>query len=59
MLHHVPAQLQVQVIRRPRYGCRVCEQAAAPERPIDDSAAAEALLAPWPDKWPRKQDRNE
>lgn len=39
MLDHVPAQLRVRVIRRPRYGCRACEeavvQAPAPERPID------------------------
>ena len=49
MLDHVPAQLRVQVIRRPRYGCRVCEQAVvqapAPERPIDGGMATEALLA--------------
>ena len=49
MLDHVPAQFRVQVIRRPRYGCRVCEQAVvqapAPERPIDGGMATEALLA--------------
>jgi ribosomal protein L34E len=49
MLDHVPAQLRVQVIRRPRYGCRVCEQAVvqapAPERPIDRGMVTEALLA--------------
>jgi transposase len=49
MLDHVPAHLRVQVIRRPRYGCRVCEQAVvqapAPERPIDGGMATEALLA--------------
>ena len=49
MLDHVPAQLRVQVIRRPRYGCRVYEQAVvqapAPERPIDGGMATEALLA--------------
>ncbi len=49
MLDHVPAQLRVLVIRRPRYGCRVCEQAVvqapAPERPIDGGMATEALLA--------------
>jgi transposase len=49
MLDHVPAQVRVQVIRRPRYGCRVCEQAIvqapAPERPIDGGMATEALLA--------------
>jgi transposase len=46
MLDHMPAQFQVQVIRRPRYGCRVCEQAVvqapAPERPIDGGMATEA-----------------
>jgi len=49
MLDYVPAQLRVRVIRRPRYGCRACEeavvQAAAPERPIDGGMATEALLA--------------
>ena len=49
MLDHVPAQLRVRVIRRPRYGCRACEeavvQAPAPERPIDGGMATEALLA--------------
>jgi transposase len=49
MLDYVPAQLRVRVIRRPRYGCRVCEgavvQAPAPERPIDGGLATEALLA--------------
>jgi transposase len=49
MLDHVPAQFRVQVIRRPRYGCRVCEQAVvqapAPERPIDGGMATETLLA--------------
>jgi transposase len=49
MLDYVPAQLRVQVIRRPRYGCRACEgavvQAPAPERPIDGGMATEALLA--------------
>jgi transposase len=37
MLDYVPAQFRVRLIRRPRYGCRVCEnavvQAAAPDRP--------------------------
>jgi transposase len=41
--------LRVRVIRRPRYGCRACEeavvQAPAPERPIDGGMATEALLA--------------
>src|SRR3712207_393147 len=45
----VPAQLRVRVIRRPRYGCRACEeavvQAPAPERPIAGGMATEALLA--------------
>ena len=49
MLDHVPAQFRVQVIRRPRYGCRICEQAVvqapAPDRPIDGGMATEALLA--------------
>ena len=49
MLDYVPAQLRVRVIRRPRYGCRACEQAVvqapAPERPIDGGMATEALLA--------------
>ncbi len=49
MLDYVPAQIRVQVIRRPRYGCRACEnavvQALAPERPIDGGLATEALLA--------------
>jgi transposase len=49
MLDYVPAQLRVQVIRRPRYGCRACEgavvQAPAPERPIDGGMATEVLLA--------------
>ena len=48
-LDYVPAQLRVRVIRRPRYGCRACEeavvQAPAPERPIDGGMATEALLA--------------
>ena len=49
MLDYVPAQFRVRVIRRPRYGCRACEeavvQAPAPERPIDGGMATEALLA--------------
>ena len=49
MLDYVPAQVRVGVIRRPRYGCRACEeavvQAPAPERPIDGGMATEALLA--------------
>lgn len=48
-LDSVPAQLRVQVIRRPRYACRACEsgvvQAPAPERPIDGGLASEALMA--------------
>jgi len=48
MLHRIPAQLRVKVIRRPRYGCRACAeavvQAPAPERPIDGGMATEALL---------------
>ncbi len=49
MLDYVPAHFRVRVIRRPRYGCRSCEeavvQAPAPERPIDGGMATEALLA--------------
>ncbi len=49
MLDYVPAQFRVRVIRRPRYGCRGCEegvvQAPAPDRPIDGGMATEALLA--------------
>ena len=49
MLDYVPAQIRVQVIRRPRYGCRAWEgavvQAPAPERPVDGGLATEALLA--------------
>lgn len=48
-LDHIPAQLRVKVIHRPRYGCRCCEcapvQAPAPERPITGGMATEALLA--------------
>src|SRR3954463_6130464 len=49
MLDIVPAQLRVKVIRRPRYGCRACEeavvQAPAPERPVTGGMATEALIA--------------
>jgi transposase len=49
MLDYVPAQWRVRVIRRPRYGCRSCEeaivQAPAPDRPVDGGMATEALLA--------------
>src|SRR3712207_4955678 len=51
MLDLVPAQLRVKVVRRPRYGCRACEegvvQAPAPGggRPITGGMATEALLA--------------
>src|SRR5919202_3730325 len=49
MLDVVPAQYRVRVIRRPRYGCRACEQAVvqapAPERPITGGMATKALLA--------------
>jgi transposase len=49
MLDYIPAQLRVRLIRRPRYGCRTCEeavvQAPAPDRPIDGGMATEALLA--------------
>ena len=43
-----PAQLRVRVTRRPRYGCRTCEEsvvvAPAPERPIDGGMPTEALI---------------
>jgi len=49
MLDIVPAQLKVNVIRRPRYACRACEecvvQMPAPDRPIDGGMPTEALLA--------------
>src|SRR5215210_6840911 len=49
MLDIVPAQLRVRVVRRPRYGCRACEeavvQAPATERPITGGMATGALLA--------------
>lgn len=48
-LDFVPSQLRVRVVRRPRYGCRVCEagvvQAPSPERPVDGGMATEALVA--------------
>jgi len=48
MLDHVPAQLRVIRIRRPKYGCRSCgtiHEAAAPERPIAKGLAMPALLS--------------
>src|SRR3954470_6089007 len=49
MLDLVPAQLRVKVIRRPRYGCRACQeavvQAPAPERRIAGGMAPEPRLA--------------
>lgn len=48
MLDHVPAQLRVLRIRRPKYGCRTCgtiHQASAPERPIAKGLATPALLS--------------
>src|SRR3954452_5169686 len=49
MLALVPPRLRGKVVRRPRYGCRACEeavvQAPAPERPITGGMATEALLA--------------
>lgn len=48
MLDHVPAQLRVLRIRRPKYGCRSCgtiHQAPAPERPIAKGLATPALLS--------------
>jgi transposase len=48
MLDYIPAQFRVRVIRRPRCGCRGCEeavvQAPAPDRPTDGGLATEALL---------------
>lgn len=48
MLDHVPAQLRVLRIRRPKYGCRFCgtiHQTPAPERPIAKGLASPALLS--------------
>ena len=54
MLDYVPAQLRVRVIRRPRYGCRACEQAVvqapAPERPSRLTALAQHQSASRPDR---------
>jgi transposase len=48
MLDVVPTQYRVKRIIRPRYGCRICEeavvQAPAPERPVEGGIATEALL---------------
>jgi hypothetical protein len=55
MLDYIPAQLRVRVIRRPRYGCRACEnaivQAAAPDRPSRLTALAWHQSASRPDRW--------
>jgi transposase len=48
ILDHIPVQLRVIRICRPRYGCRACgtiHQAPAPERPIAKGLATPALLA--------------
>lgn len=48
MLDHVPSELRVLRIHRPRYGCRACgaiHQAPAPERPITKGLATPGLLA--------------
>ncbi|MHC0055646.1 IS66 family transposase [Actibacterium sp. D379-3] len=48
ILDHVPAQLRVVRIRRPKYGCRTCgtiHEAPAPERPIAKGLASPALLS--------------
>ena len=48
MLDHIPAQLRVLRIRRPKYGCHACgtiHQAPAPERPIAKGLATPALLS--------------
>jgi transposase len=48
VLDYIPVLFRVRVARRPRCGCRACEdavvQAPAPERPIDGAMATEALL---------------
>jgi len=53
MLDYIPARFQVRVIRRPRYGCRGCEeavvQAPAPERPSRLTALAWHQSASRPD----------
>jgi transposase len=45
----VPAQYQVIVMRRPKYGCRTCEaaivQAPAPARLIEGGLPTERLVA--------------
>jgi transposase len=45
----VPAQYQVIVTHRPKYGCRACEgavvQASAPERLIKNGIPTEGLVA--------------
>jgi transposase len=45
----VPAQFRVLVTRRPKYGCRTCEdgvvQAPAPARLIEDGLPTEATVA--------------
>ena len=48
----VPAQFRVLVVRRPKFGCRICQnvvvQAAAPGRLIDGGSR---LSAPWHRSW--------
>jgi transposase len=57
----VPAQLRVLVVRRPKYGCRACEevvvQAPAPTRLIEgglptDAAVAQVLVSKYADHLP-------
>lgn len=57
----VPAQLRVLVVRRPKYGCRACEemvvQAPAPARLIEgglptDAAVAQVLVSKYADHLP-------
>jgi len=47
MLDYVPAHFRVRAIRRPRYGCRACEeavvQAPAPERPCPLTASGASV----------------
>lgn len=48
MLDHVPSELRVLRLCRPRFGCRACgtiHQAPAPERPITKGIATPGLLA--------------
>jgi transposase len=57
----IPAQLRVLVVRRPKYGCRVCEevvvQAGAPARLVEgglptDATVAQVLVSKYADHLP-------